>query len=344
MSSTQTKIRHIDQPTNAILGDTYLAFLRNLGGPAWLTFKGKDSSRRRVIVTLLHGNEPSGLKAVHTMIKGGVEPETDLAILVAGADAALHEPLLSHRYIPGEKDLNRCFAPPHKGNQGELTLAILNLIHDFSPEAVIDTHNTSSHSEAFSIAIHKTDENAGLASLFTDSLIILDQSLGTLLEYLAPSIPAITVEFGGFMDPNADWLARETLHRVVVSHQLTSSHVSAINFLTQPLRLESQRHLTVTYSSSIDADADLTVINTIDQMNFHKVDPGTPLGWFKEKEHRNLVAADRFGEDQYETYFDQTGGLLCASVPMTIFMATTDPVVANTDCLLYFTPEITQET
>lgn len=339
MSSTQSSIRHIQQPVQTLLGDSHLAFLKNLGGPAWMTVKGKDSSRRRVIVTLLHGNEPSGLKAIHTLLREGVEPETDLGILVAGADAALYEPLLSHRYIPGERDLNRCFAPPRAGAQGALAGAILDLIHDYAPEAVVDTHNTSSHSEAFSIAVNHTEENAGLASLFTDIHIILDQSLGTLLEHLDPAIPAVTVEFGGFMDPNADWLARETLHRFIAAHNLTSTNVAVIDLLTHPLRLETQRHLTVTYSSSIDTNADLTIINTIDQLNFRRIEPGTPLGWFKEKEHQNLVAPDRFGIDQYDACFDQTDGLLCARVPMKLFMATTDPVVANTDCLLYFTPE-----
>jgi len=340
MSSTQPSIRHIPALTDAILGDTYLEFLRHLGGPAWFTVPGRDSSRRRVIVTLLHGNEPSGLKAIHTLLKEKVEPETDLGILVAGADAALYEPLLSHRYIPGERDLNRCFKPPRDCNQGQLAEAILDLIHSYDPEAVVDTHNTSSHSEAFSIAVNQTEANAGLASLFTDIHIILDQSLGTLLEYLDPGIPAVTVEFGGFMDPNADWLARETLHRFMSSNHLTSTNVNAINLLTHPLRLETQRHLTVTYSSSSDASADLTMINTIDQMNFRRIEPGTPLGWFKDKEHQNLVAPDRFGADRYDDCFEQTDGLLCARVPMTLFMATTDPVVANTDCLLYFTAEL----
>jgi len=339
MVSTQTTIRRFDHPDDALLGETHVEFLKNLGGPAFVTVNGKDRSRRRCIVTLLHGNEPSGLHAVHTLLKDGIKPETDLGIIVSAADAALYEPVLSHRYIPGERDLNRCFKPPVESNQDKLARAILDVIHDFSPEAVIDTHNTSAHSEPFSIAVHQTEENAGLASLFTDSFIILDQSLGTLLEHLDPSIPAITVEFGGFMDPNADWLARESLHRFVATNALTSTNISALNYLTHPLRLETRRHLTVTYSSSIDANADLTMINTIDQLNFRRIEPGTPLGWFKDKEHRNLVAADRFGDDQYEKYFDQEEGLLCAHIPITIFMATTDPVVANTDCLLYFTPE-----
>ncbi len=341
MASTQNTIRRLPTLTAEILGDSYLDFLQQLGGPAWFTVAGRDTSRRRVIVTLLHGNEPSGLKAVHALLSEEIVPATDLGILVAGADAALCEPLLTHRYIPGERDLNRCFKPPRDSNQGQLAEAILDLIHGYAPEAVVDTHNTSSHSEAFSIATRQTDANTVLASFFTDIHIILDQRLGTLLEHLDPAIPAVTVEFGGFMDPNADRLARETLHRFISSHQLTSTNVDAINLLTHPIRLETQGHLTITYASSIDAAADLTMINTIDQMNFRRIEPGTPLGWFKEtKVHQSLIATDRFGTNRYDDCFDQADGLLRARVPMTLFMATTDPVAANADCLLYFTAEL----
>ena len=284
MASTQNTSRRLPTLTAEILGDSYLDFLQQLGGPAWFTVEGRDTSRRRVIVTLLHGNEPSGLKAVHALLSEEMVPATDLGILVAGADAALCEPLLTHRYIPGERDLNRCFKPPRDSNQGELAEAILDLIYGYAPEAV---------------------------------------------------------EFGGFMDPNADRLARETLHRFISSHQLTSTNVDAINLLIHPIRLESQGHLTVTYASSIDAAADLTMINTIDQLNFRPIEPGTLLGWFNEKKtHQSLIATDRFGTNRYVDCFDQADGLLRARVPMTLFMATTDPVVASADCLLYFTAEL----
>jgi len=284
MAPTQNTSRRLPTLTAEILGDSYLDFLQQLGGPAWFTLAGRDTSRRRVIVTLLHGNEPSGLKAVHALLSEEMVPATDLGILVAGADAALCEPLLTHRYIPGERDLNRCFKPPRDSNQGELAEAILDLIYGYAPEAV---------------------------------------------------------EFGGFMDPNADRLARETLHRFISSHQLTSTNVDAINLLIHPIRLESEGHLTVTYASSIDAAADLTMINTIDQLNFRPIEPGTLLGWFNEKKtHQSLIATDRFGTNRYVDCFDQADGLLRARVPMTLFMATTDPVVASADCLLYFTAEL----
>jgi predicted deacylase len=237
MSSTQSAIRHYDSPDELKLGDTTIEFLARLEGPTWITVAGQDPTRRRVIVCLLHGNEPSGLHAIHTLLRERTTPATDLGILIAGVDAAVHEPLLSHRFIPGEKDLNRCFAPPYNREQEKLAENILAKIHNFSPEAVVDTHNTSSHSEPFCVSVSASEAISKLASLFTDSLVIIDQKLGTLLEYLDPNIPAVTVEFGGFMDPNADSLAHESLHRFAVTHHLESTEFEQLNYLTHPLRL-----------------------------------------------------------------------------------------------------------
>ena len=141
MASTQNTIRRLPTLTSEILGDSYLDFLQQLGGPAWFTVKGRDTSRRRVIVTLLHGNEPSGLKAVHALLSQEIVPATDLGILVAGRILPCVK-TLTHRYIPGERDLNRCFKPPGKAirpaGRGHTDLIMAMLLRQSL------THNTSS--------------------------------------------------------------------------------------------------------------------------------------------------------------------------------------------------------
>ncbi len=338
MVYTQPSINKPGTPDEHVLGGDPGEFLQNLAGPTWFEIPGRNPERRRAIVTLLHGNEPSGLKAIHHLLKEKIIPATNLGILIASVDAALHTPLLSHRYIPGERDLNRCFGLKDGSHQATLAANILETLSAYHPEAIVDTHNTSSHSEPFCVAVRGDDKTRHLASLFTDHIIIIHQKLGTLLEYAPPDIPTVTVEFGAFMDPDADWLARETLHRFVMMEHLDHEAPFPLNLLDSPLRLETERHLTVTYSSSIDESADLTMINSIDQFNFRTLEPGQILGWFGNSHHGDLVARDAEGKDQYAHYFDQQGSLLKTQAPMTIFMATTDPVVANTDCLLYFNP------
>ena len=47
-------------------------FLQSLPGPAAIHLTGRDTSRTRVLVTLSHGNEPSGLEAVMIVETGDV--------------------------------------------------------------------------------------------------------------------------------------------------------------------------------------------------------------------------------------------------------------------------------
>ena len=337
MHRTKPTVRKLRDPDISILGANPQEFLTNLAGPAWLEISGQDSRRRRVIFTLLHGNEPSGLIAIHHLLSSGVRPAMNIGIMIAGVDAALYPPILSHRFIPGEYDLNRCFGDRHLNDQSLLAEEMLGIVNAYNPEMLVDTHNTSSHSDAFCISVHNTKDAAHLAGQFSNHLVILNQVLGTLLEHLDPRLPAITVEFGGFMNESANKLALSCLERFMTVEDFREED-NLPEVLTHSIRLETQGNLSVAYSSSVSADSDLTVINTIDQLNFRKIPENTTLGWFGTNNHNKLTAPSGSGTDMFETYFMQDDGLLRTRSPMTIFMATTDPAVANSDCLFYFTP------
>ena len=135
--ATQTTIAEWESPDPSTIGEDHIEFLKKLNGPTWITLEGKDNSRSRAIVTLLHGNEPSGLKMVHEFLKSAGKPATNLGIFIGAVDAALYPPFLSHRYLSDEMDLNRCFAPPYRTNQGMLAEKLLQILEDFSPEAIV---------------------------------------------------------------------------------------------------------------------------------------------------------------------------------------------------------------
>lgn len=342
MPATQPHIHRITNINASLLGSTPEAFLENLGGPAFLQIPGADPKRYRVIVTLLHGNEPSGLRAIHQMLtdnlsQNGVVPATDLGIVIASVDAALYPPVFSHRHLPAEEDLNRCFAPPFRTPQEQLAANILSILAERSAEAIIDTHNTSSFSLPFAVTTELNTRTRQLASRFAEFLVVLDQPMGTLLEYAAPRNPIITVEFGSFLDPNADVLAQMTLREFILDSDLdaTKQNVSVVK---HPLRLETSS--SVDYSSQIRPDADLTIISSIDQLNFKTIPEGQTLGWYPPETAPRLVARALSGINEVERFFTCVEGVLRNKVPMTLFMATTDPEVANSDCMLYFCPDL----
>ena len=334
MSATQPTLHHLDLSALA-LGGSHVDFLNHLPGPTFFTVPGKHRAPRQMLVTLLHGNEPSGLKAICELLAEGLQPATDLAIIIAGVDAARAEPIFSHRYLPQERDLNRCFAPPFNTDQERLAQSILDAIDRFDPSLIIDTHNTSSHSRPFCVASHDDEAVLKAASRFSDRLIVIEHALGALMQHSSPQRPVVTAEFGGFMDPDADQHALETLESLWLGEPPPDALPVC---LKHPLRLETVQDLEVSYSSSLVERTDLTLLNTIDQLNFREVPAGTTLGWYRNPVHKHLVALDAAGRNRFDDWFTESHETLTTLVPMTLFMATTDPLVANADCLFYFTP------
>ena len=137
------RFRFIKNPLSTALGNNVQEFLEILGAPACLFLEGEDSSRTRAMVTLLHGNEPSGTIALHRWLRSGQRPAVNVVCIVASIAAALEPPPFSYRMLPRARDLNRCFKPPFDDAQGALAEEILEILHMHHPEAVVDVHNTS---------------------------------------------------------------------------------------------------------------------------------------------------------------------------------------------------------
>ena len=115
---------------------------------------------------------PEGL---HKLLTEDIRPATDLFIVIGSVDAALYPPVLSHRHLPWESDLNRCFSQPIETDQCHLAQHILQELRQRKPEAVLDTHNTSAHSQAFTISTIDTPAVRQLSSQFAGALVIFDQ-------------------------------------------------------------------------------------------------------------------------------------------------------------------------
>jgi len=58
------RFKFLKNPLATGIGNSLEDFLQRLDGPACIFLDGEDETRTRALVTLLHGNEPSGAKAV----------------------------------------------------------------------------------------------------------------------------------------------------------------------------------------------------------------------------------------------------------------------------------------
>ncbi len=331
------RFRFMRNPAPDQLAANVEQFLRDLGGPACFFIDGQDRTRTRALVTLLHGNEPSGTMALLRWLREGRTPAVNLVCIVASVAAALTPPLFSHRMLPRARDLNRCFRPPFTDAQGALAEEILALLRLHQPEAIIDMHNTSGSGPSFGVCTHMDRQHDALLSLFSKRLIVSDLNLGALMEISEHRFPTVTVEVGGREDTTAHELAYEGLcnyfHKDAVLAQGETDW--GLELLRDPIRLELNEHVTLTYAEQACANYDITLKPDIEHHNFGSVGPDTQLGWASGSERSLFSALDARGRCAVTQLVRIERGRLYPAQRLKLFMITNNAAIAHSDCLFY---------
>jgi len=324
-------------PLATEVGDNVETFLYDLGGPACIFLTGQDITRTRALVTLQHGNEPSGALALHRWLKSGRQPRVNMVCILASVPAALEEPLFSNRSLPRARDLNRCYRPPFEDAQGKLAEEILEILHLHHPEAVIDMHNTSGSGPSFGVCTHMDRQHDALVSLFTQRLIVSSLRLGALMEISEHSYPTVTIEVGGREDDEAHELAFDGLCRYFESDTVLAGEKTdwGLELLHDPIRLELNENISLTYAASMREDYDITLKPDIEHHNFGSVRPDTVLGWARGPERRLFTAIDAGGRCAVTRLVRIEDGVLYPAAPLRMFMITNNAGIAESDCLFY---------
>ena len=337
-NSLNTMIKLWQNPSAEEIGNDPTEFLQILGDPTMLKLSGQDSSRCRVVTTLLHGNEPSGLNAIfHWLKSNSPAPAVDIYFFIASIETALEPPGFYFRHLPGHRDLNRCFRPPFDDHEGLLAKALLEEFDKLKPECIIDIHNTSGAGPAFAVSIAENHKHDAIASLFTHRLIVADVFLGALMEVATDKLPIVTIECGGVEDSHSEELAYEGLINFFNTEDIFLS-ISPHHFLERlihPVRLEILPHFSLTYKSEIQAGFDFTVRDDIEHLNFQTIDTNTCLGWIGGNDLKAFNVRDAIGQDVLGEYFQLIDDGLYPTQTLKLFMATGSPEIAKSDCLFY---------
>jgi hypothetical protein len=329
-------IRQIDAPSRSELPLTLEEWLRELGGPVLLRVPGRDPTRVRAVATLLHGNEPSGPRAVHAWLRSGAEPAVDMLIFLGAVDTALAEPTMSFRFLPGQRDLNRCFRPPFTGPEGVVAAELLERLRDACPEALVDIHNNSGHNPAYGVGLRAGAVELTLAGLFSRRYVQSDLMLGALVEGTAHDFPSITVECGRSGDPAADAVARAGLEAFGGREQLEVDRLpEGIELFVDPMRVGLRPGLRLAFGDGPAPGADLTMSADVDRHNFDALPPGTPIGWLGESGTWPLLTMATDGGEHSTELFVQRNGKLETRREIVPIMMTTSPAAALADCLFY---------
>lgn len=328
---------YLNDPSPRTLGRSPLEWLERLKKPTVVRVAGRDRSRTRAMATLIHGNEPSGLFALHRWLLEQHTPETNMMFLLGGIYPAKMAPALSLRQLPEGRDLNRCFREPFEGEEGAIAQAMLAELHKANPECLLDVHNTSGTGPAFAVTITNDAAHQALTSLFTDRLIMTDLRLGALMEYSEQEVPTVTIECGGSQDDHAHQLAYEGLVRYASRKDVLSLEKAEwdVAVLRNPIRVELVPEATIEYRLEPTGRADLTLPPNIEHRNFGIVSPDEPLGWVGKKGLGVLTAISHNRKENMERVLQVRDGQIYPAQAIRAFMITTNPVIAKSDCLFY---------
>jgi hypothetical protein len=326
-----------DAPAPQDVGDTVEEFLQILAQPTFLWFPGRDASRTRAFTTLLHGNEHSGVRALHRWIKEAHEPAVNVLCFVGAVQAALTEPRFTNRCVSGWRDLNRCFRYPFSGPDGATAFALLEALRSMKPEMLIDMHNTSGRSPAYGVTTVVGRLQECLTSLFSDHLVITDLRLGTLMEATEHDWPTVTIECGGANNHLSHELAYQGLVRYTTLDSL-DQRAPGVTVAHHPLRVEIRTGATLAYGTGPVDGVDVSLPADVDLLNFGILSSQDTLGWIGPDGLGALFTRDAEGRDCSHEIFMNEKGILRLRRPSRIMMATTRLDIAKSDCLFYVLP------
>jgi hypothetical protein len=318
-------------------------WLAQMSEPSKIIIKGVNASQCRVIVTLSHGNEPSGFEAVYRYLLSDQVPVCDTIIYFPNVQAAQKTPLFSHRNMIDGHDLNRCFNPakPNTSETEYLAQSLLDDIDSYQPEAILDIHNTSGDGPAFAVATQETHLHKLLIQGFTNKLIVTNLAMDSLMEQDL-GCPVVTIEAGGRQQIQShntafkglcQFLERESLFD---TSPLNQRFLNSIDVLRFPHRLEIKPHATLGYGAQPLDNTNITVVRDIELHNFSKTNSGELLAWCQHNPE-DLFEIGHEGEKvPLNQYFLIVQNQLVCKYDMRLFMCTSNPDIAKSDCLLYF--------
>ncbi len=338
MSILSAEIAYYTEQHRAQIPETLLGFLRTLNGLTIFDIKGHDTSRTRVVTTLIHGNEPSGLIAAHLWLKSLTMPATNVRIIICNPEAARTKPFFTNRFVAHSDDLNRFF---NQLNNTESAVAIrakqiADAVKAVNPEAIIDMHNTSGASPAFSVSVSNSYAHLKLAALFTQRMILTEIHVGAIME-LNFDCPIITIECGGALDNASHRVASNGLHAFFTAQDLFDDTAPNVVVSTNPIRVRLSGDASVGFSHHRLTTTDITLRADIETLNHEITPPDEFIGWCCPDTPIAFEALDKSGLNQANHLFENRKGCLFTKKEMQLFMVTTVPEIATKDCLFYTT-------
>ncbi|WP_448549394.1 hypothetical protein [Thalassotalea fusca] len=322
MQNDYTELSILTDPNTSVLKADPYQFLLSLTGPTIVDITGKNTNKTCVVITLINGNEPSGLIAIHRWLTEreiGTKPYHNLRFIFCSVEAALLTPLLSNSHLPNQIALTQCFGVGFNHGIFKRAKLIESSIRDVKPAIVVSLHNTPSYSPAFACAASLNNESVGVAQCFVET-IVLSEQMPDRLQTLNFDCTNLAVYTGSPEDPQSHEVALYGIELLADANHRYVQNNSA-NVLLHPKRLMLSPTSKLSFSELDEGNSGVTLRKDIDALNFRPIKSGQHLGWLDEKGLANLCLLDHHNNVCTERFLTTRSNQLIAATNMTIFLA-----------------------
>ncbi|MGE0626096.1 MAG: hypothetical protein AB7I04_16725 [Pseudomonadales bacterium] len=309
----------------------------HLGGPTLIHLKGRRSPALFVSV-LLHGNETSGWDGLRRYLRDCGRLPRDLTIFIGNTHAAQ----VGLRALPDEPDFNRIWRDA-TGPGAAVAAAVKAAIADVPFFASVDLHNNTGHNPYYAVVTDLEPHNLGLAYLFSDKAVYVEEPDTVLTRVFEGRCPAVALEVGPIGDPRCADRVEEFLGRCLEIDEVPEALPGNLSLFRTRVRVHVRDEADFGFSGEApDAERitaaapSLLLTGGVEAVNFHELPRGTVFGTSALPPGRVLKVLDTAHRDVTDDFFEHDGEYLLLRQSVVPAMYTTDPYVIRQDCLCYF--------
>ncbi|MEK9628547.1 MAG: M14 family metallopeptidase [Nitrospinota bacterium] len=303
-------------------------------GPSLIHLKGKID-KPIFLATLLHGNEPTGLRAIQKFLKnyfknGQLETLPQSLILFIGNVQAAQQNL---RLLPGQTDFNRIW---NGGGSTEHKMAqsVIDYAKKHNTFLSVDIHNTSGKNPHYGCVNLLDSKSVSLAQLFSPTLIYFTEPHEVFSLAFSKFCPSITIEAGKPDDPNGEPHVLDFIKKLFKLKSIpdTFDH-EKIKIFHSMARIKIPNGSRIGFHNQCNK-TDFCFPEHLDSMNFKEFPANTLLGW-RNNPDLNLIVLDENNKNVEENYLDYVGKEIRLKRPVLPSMISTDEKIVLQDCLGY---------
>lgn len=304
----------------------------HLGGPTLIQLQGARQPALFVSV-LLHGNETSGWDGVRRYLLETPELPRDLTLFIGNTEAAE----AGMRALPSQPDFNRIWKDA-QGQGGALAAAVQSAIADQQFVASIDLHNNTGHNPYYSVVTDLEPHNLGLAYLFSDKAVYVEEPDTVLTRVFTGRCPAVALEVGPVGDPRCADRVYDYVARCMALDGVPEAAPEQFSLFRTRVRVHIQDEVSFRFEGDDGSEdpAPLVLTGGVEAVNFHVLNRGTVFGASKLAVERVFKVLDVEHRDVTDEYFEHDGAAILLKADVVPAMYTTDPYVVRQDCLCYF--------